>query len=108
MSKLDNLLKVLNESEVVKRYKVLEKLINQDEILSANYKLLLELQKVMVQEKTLNTLKYTEAKEKYEKQLEIVYKNLIIEEYLDILEEINEDIQLIQEMINNDIQIDFE
>jgi len=108
LNKLDNLLKVLNDSEVVKRYKVLEKLINQDENLSENYKLLLELQKVMVQEKTLNTSKYAEAKEKYEQQREIIYKNFIIEEYLDVLEEINNDIQLIQEMINNDIQIDFE
>lgn len=108
MNKLDNLIAELQKSEVIKRFKELEKIIDQDKKLQANYQLLLDLQKKMVKDQTLNSNNLIESKKAYEEQLKLLSKNLIIEEYLDLLEEINEDLQTIQEIINNEIKIDFE
>lgn len=108
MNKLDNLTKELNNSEVVKRFKELEKIIDQDKKLQDGYQLLLKLQKQMVQDQTLHSKNAIISKKAYEEQRDLLTGNLIIEEYLDLLEEINEDIQTIQEIINNEIKRDFQ
>ncbi|MBN2605515.1 MAG: YlbF family regulator [Bacilli bacterium] len=108
MNKLDNLLEELSKTEVIKRFKELEKFIDQDKKMHEDYQLLLALQKQMVQDETKHSNNLILSKKAYELQREKLSKNLIIEEYLDLLDEINQDIQTIQEIINNEIKSDFE
>ena len=73
-----------------------------------DYQQLLKLQKQMVQDETSKSKNLVISKKAYEIQREKLSSNLIIEEYLDLLDEINQDLQTIQEILNVEIKKDFE
>jgi len=104
---LDILIKEISNDAVVKRFKELEKVIDNDELLNKDYKQLLNLQKIMVIKREKNSKDFDEAKKNYYRAKENVMKHIILNEYLDLLEEINYDLRLIQKIISQDINIDF-
>lgn len=107
MNKLEFLLEELQKSQVIIRFKELEKVIDHDKKLHDNYQLLLEFQKQMVQDEASHSKNLDASRKAYEAQRSVLTKNLIVEEYLDLLDEINCDIQTIQEIINKEMKIDF-
>lgn len=108
MNKLDNLINEITNDVVVKRFKELEKIIDNDQLLNNDYSNLLELQKVMVNKQQKNSKDLNVAVNNYELAKENIMKHIIIEEYLDLLEEINYDLGLIQKIISEEINTDFE
>ena len=108
MNKLDLLINEITDDSVVKRFKELEKIIDNDQLLKTDYSNLLELQKVMVNKREKKSEDLSLAIKNYEKAKENVMKHIIIEEYLELLEEVNYDLGLIQKIISEEINIDFE
>lgn len=108
MNKLDNLIKEITSDVVVKRFKELENIIDNDQLLKDDYNNLLELQKIMVNKQQKKSKDLELAVSRYETAKENIMKHIIIEEYLDLLEEINYDLGLIQKIISEEINIDFE
>lgn len=108
LNKLDLLIKEITDDSVVKRFKELEKIIDNDQLLKTDYSNLLELQKVMVNKRERKSKDFSLAVKKYEEAKENVMKHIIIEEYLELLEEVNYDLGLIQKIISEEINIDFE
>ena len=66
-----------------------------------------DLQKLMVQ-KDAKKLDSTKETMEYNKQLEVVLGHVLMSEYLDLLEVVNNDLQFIQSVITNEINADFE
>ncbi|MCK5762296.1 MAG: YlbF family regulator [Candidatus Izimaplasma sp.] len=108
MKTLDNLIKEITEDIVVKRFKELEKIIDNDQLLNKDYHELLELQKIMINKREKKSKDLDLAINNYENAKENVLKHIILTEYLDLLEEINYDLGLIQKIISQEINIDFE
>ncbi len=111
MSKLDKLKELIkaikNDNEVI-RFKELEKVIDHNIALQEDFTILLDLQKEMVQKEYKKDKSHEKAKEDYEAQKHKVSQYLLVEEYLDILESINNDLALIQSIIEQEINIDFD
>ena len=107
MNKLENLIAKLAEDTAVKRFKELEQIIDNDQLLNKDYQNLLDLQKIMINKREKKSKDLRLAIDNYEKAKEIVMNHLIIDEYLDLLEEINYDLNLIQKIISEEINIDF-
>jgi len=101
------LLKEIANDAVVKRFKELEKIIDNDHLLNKDYHDLLELQKIMVNKQEKNSKGLDLAVKNYENAKENILKYVIINEYLDLLEEINYDLGLIQQIITEEINMDF-
>lgn len=108
LSKLDNLLTEIDNDPVIKRFKELERIIDNDQSLNNEYTNLLELQKVMINKREKQSKDLELAVDEYEKAKENVMKHIVLTEYLDLLEEINYDLGLIQKIITEEINIDFE
>lgn len=108
MSKLKELINLIKDDDQIKRFKELEKVIDHNRSIQSDFNTLLSLQKSMVNKEYKKDKTYPEAKEKYEKQLEIVMKYPIVEEYLDLLEVINSDMALIKNIIEQEIAKDFD
>ena len=111
MSKLNSLkllIKEIEDDTVVKRFNELEKIIDKDKKLNDDYKKLLELQKIMINQREKRSEGLTLAENNYENAKEKVLKHIVLTEYLDLLEEINYDLGLIQNIISQEINIDFE
>ncbi len=108
MNKLEILIDKIGNDTVIKRFKELERIIDNDQLLNKDYQQLLELQKVMINKREKKSKDLDEAVKEYENAKENMLKHLIIEEYLDLLEEINYDLRLIQKIITEEINIDFE
>ena len=108
LNKLKELIKEIASDEIVSRYKELEKLIDSDKILMREYKKLLDLQKIMVQDETKNSSNYPDSKSNYEIQYNKVMEHYLIAEYLDVVEVVNNDLQLIKNIILHELSADFE
>ncbi len=108
MNSLDQLINKIKEDPTVKRFKELEKVIDKDEKLNKEYNELLKLQKIMVNKRELKSKDFAVAKTNYEKAKKQVLEHIVLNEYLDLLEEINYDLGLIQKIISEEIKIDFE
>lgn len=106
MNNLNKLVDELKKSPLVKRYKELETIIDNDENLKKEYNKLLDLQKDMVNKRERYPKLFDEAKAKYDQQKEKVMSFLILEEYLDLQLEINEDLQMIQSIITEELNQD--
>lgn len=107
LNSLENLKKALNEDENIKRFKQIEAIIDKDENLLNHYKKLQDLQKVMVQ-KEAKKLNAEEATKKYNDQMQLVLDHVLMSEYMDLLEVVNEDLQFIKSIITKEINMDFE
>jgi len=108
LNKLDNLISEIANDPVVKRFKELERIIDNDQSLKSDYNDLLELQKVMINKREKQSKDLNLAVNDYEIAKENVMKHIVLNEYLDLLEDINYDLGLIQKIITEEINIDFE
>jgi len=108
LNKLDILIDELTNDSLIKRFKELEIIIDNDHLLNKEFNDLLELQKIMVNKREKKSKDFGLAKNNYEKAKENVLNHFILTEYLDLLEEINYDLGLIQKIITEEIRIDFE
>lgn len=103
LSKLSELITLLKSDEEIIRFQELEKIIDQNKSIRDDFTLLLDLQKDMVQKEFKNASTLPLAKEKYEKQRTKIMSYPLMEEYLDLLETINNDLQLIKSIIEQEI-----
>ena len=105
MDEFHQLLEYYKDQPLVKRYQELEKIIHQDQVLLHSYEKLKELQKQLVNAKTKN-----QATQKIEKAYNIKYQELLMHplmgEYLELIESINSDLQMIQDIITSEINMD--
>ena len=108
MNKLDILIDEISNDSLIKRFKELEKIVDNDHLLNKEFNDLLELQKIMVNKREKKSKDFSLAKKEYEIAKEHVLNHFILSEYLDLLEEINYDLDLIQKIITEEIKIDFE
>ncbi|MCK5761278.1 MAG: YlbF family regulator [Candidatus Izimaplasma sp.] len=108
MNKLENLINEITGDKAVKRFKELEKIIDTDQALNSDYSKLKELQKVMINKREKKSKDLELAVTEYEKAKEELLKHIVLNEYLDLLEEINYDLGLIQKIISEEINIDFD
>lgn len=108
MKTLDTLINQIQKDPNVKRFKQLEAIIDQDKELQAKYKNLLDAQKVMVQREVTKHKDYQDAKDHYETLKEHLLEHVLMSEYLDLLEVLNEDIHMIQTIIEDEMNKDFD
>lgn len=108
LDKLTTLIQLINQDENVKRFKKLEKRIDEDKDLMTAYQTLLDLQKIMVQDEAKKSSRLVQSKALYQSQLDKVMNHLLMGEYLDVLEVVNNDLQMIKQIIMDEISADFE
>ncbi len=108
MNNLKKLIEELQKDEIIIRYKKLEDIIDQDKEITKNYKNLLELQKKMVNDREKNRSNVENSTRDYEIAKSAITSNIVISEYIDLLEDINYDLQMIQNIIGTEISTDFE
>ena len=107
---MNNLKKLINElqnDEIIMRFKELEKIIDQDKKITKKYKNLLELQKKMVNDQEKNRSNLQNSTRDYEIAKASITSNITISEYIELLEDINYDLQIIQNIIESEISADF-
>lgn len=108
MGKLIELIKAIKSDQNVQRYQELEKRIDSDDLLMSEYKKLIDLQKIMVQHEAKKSSMLEQSRMVYQEQLDIVMNHLLMGEYLDLLEVVNNDLQMIRQIILDEISADFE
>jgi cell fate (sporulation/competence/biofilm development) regulator YmcA (YheA/YmcA/DUF963 family) len=106
LNSLQKLIESIKTDKNVARFKELEAIIDQDIKLKEDYKYLQHLQKLMVQ-KQAKKLDASKEEQDYEAQLDKVLSHVLMSEYLDLLEVVNNDLQMIQEIISSEIEHDF-
>jgi len=107
LSKLTDLTKALNKDENIVRFKEIEQIIDSNKELNDAYKKLQDLQKLMVQ-KDAKKLDSTVETANYNEQLEVVLGHVLMSEYLDLLEVVNNDLQMIKNIITDEINMELE
>ena len=112
---MENILKTLNKlketlvsDQNIQRFKHLEQLIDHDEKLTNMYKKLKVTQKKMVNAEYKKSANLSQLKEEYNTRLDEVKNHVLLSEYLDLLESINDDLQMIQEIITKEINMDID
>lgn len=108
LNSLKELINSLQSDKQVIRFKELEKLIDHNEKINKEFTLLLQLQKDMVQKEHKASPLLAESITKYEAQKAKVLDYFIVHEYLELLDNINNDLSLIQSIIEQEISIDFD
>ncbi|KFZ27131.1 MAG: hypothetical protein KQ78_00590 [Candidatus Izimaplasma bacterium HR2] len=108
MNSLKNLINELENDELIVRFKKIENIIDQDNAINKNFKNLLELQKKMVNDREKNPRNFENSSKLYEIAKSALTSNIIISEYIELLEDINYDLQMIQNIIGTEISADFE
>ena len=108
MNSLKNLINELENDKLIVRFKKLENIIDQDKEINKNFKNLLELQKKMVNDREKNPSNFENSSKLYEIAKSALTSNIIISEYIELLEDINYDLQMIQNIIGTEISADFE
>ena len=108
MNSLKNLIIELDNDELIIRFKKIEKIIDQDKNIEIDFKNLLELQKKMINDREKNPSNFASSHEVYETAKTALTSNIVISEYIELLEDINYDLQMIQNIIGISISADFE
>ncbi len=108
MNSLKNLINELENDDLIIRFKKLENIIDQDKEINKNFKNLLELQKKMVNDREKNPSNFENSSKLYKIAKSALTSNIIISEYIELLEDINYDLQMIQNIIGTEISADFE
>lgn len=108
MNSLNKLINELKKDELIIRFKRLEKIIDQDKNINDNFKNLLELQKKMVNDREKNIDNFKNSSKEYEIAKTALTSNIVISEYIELLEDINYDLQMIQNIIESEISADIE
>ena len=102
MDKLQNLLTNLNENKNIIRFKELELAIKNNDTLNNQYNELIKVQKKVVNNEHYN-LKDSDLKTEYITKLNQLKGNPVIDEYLELIDLINEDILMITSIIEDEI-----
>lgn len=108
LNKLDKLIRLIKEDDKVIRYQELERIIDQNINLHQMYHDLIALQKSMVQANHQKKQDYKIKKEQYETQLSKIQDYPLLSEFLSLQNEINDEIILIVNMIESEINKDFD
>lgn len=108
MNSLNDLINEMKKDELIIRFKKLEIIIDQDKKINNNFKNLLELQKKMVNDREKNPANFKNSSKLYETTKRALTSNIVISEYIELLEDINYDLQMIQSIIGTEISADFE
>ena len=101
------LIEEISNDITVKRFKKLEKVIDNDHLLYKEFNDLLELQKIMINKREKGSKDFSSAENIYNKAKKSVLNHIVLNEYLDLLEEINYDLSMIQKIITEEIENDF-
>ncbi|PAT01685.1 hypothetical protein CI105_05420 [Candidatus Izimaplasma bacterium ZiA1] len=102
LDKLQNLLTNLNENKNIIRFKELELAIKNNDTLNNQYNELIKVQKKVVNNEHYN-LKDSDLKTEYITKLNQLKGNPVIDEYLELIDLINEDILMITSIIEDEI-----
>jgi cell fate (sporulation/competence/biofilm development) regulator YmcA (YheA/YmcA/DUF963 family) len=105
VDEFNQLLKYFKDQPLVKRYIVLEKSIHQDQALLKKYQQLKDLQKKLVNLKAKKQ-PFEEIEKKYNKKHEELLMHPLMGEYLEIVETLNSDLQMIQDIMTSEINMD--
>ncbi len=107
MKSLEKLSNVIKEDPRVIRLKELEKVINNSTNAKRLHESVIKYQKELVnaREKGLN---YQNILQKYNETLKSLYDYPLITEYLDLIEDVNNDLQYLSAYIEKRIQIDID
>jgi len=108
LNKLDALINELKESSEIKRFRDLEHIIMNDTELLEKFNIMLDKQKVMVNDKELGRKNYEFSKNDYNETKTLLLSNIIVEEYLTLINDINDDLQLLKNIISNEVNKEFE
>lgn len=96
----------IKDDDLVKRYKELEEIVDRNDNINKTFKELLEVQKKLVQAEQNKTLEIQKYSKEYQNKYDELTSFYVINEYLDLLELINNDLQLITSIIEDEINID--
>ncbi len=108
MNNLKKLINELQKDESIIRFKILLRFVDHDKNMQNDYKNLLNLQKKMVNDREKNKNNFENSAKNYEVAKRNLTSNVVISEYLDLLEDINSDLQLIKNIIEFELSRDFE
>ncbi len=108
MNSLKNLINELQKDESIIRFKILLRIVDHDKNMKNDYKKLLELQKKMVNDREKNRKDLENSTKNYELAKCNLTSNIVISEYLDLLEDINSDLQMIKNVIEFELSRDIE
>ena len=109
MTEKEKLIQMILENEDIKRYKKIEKLINENKELKAKINELKSIQKQIVNAKEIQKLEAVKSFEaRYNARLEEVESYPLMSEYMALQGDINEMLQAIQNIIQDGIEKDFE
>ncbi|MCF7925846.1 MAG: YlbF family regulator [Candidatus Izimaplasma sp.] len=101
MTKLDELIEAIQNEAAVKRYKKLEKIINNDSQLSKDYQALITTQKQVVNYEHKNDPRLKEAQKDYQIILEQLEQHPLFNEFIELQEWVNNDLKMLQAMIED-------
>ena len=105
MTSKDKIISYFNSKDEVKRIKELEHLIDNDDVLKNKIEELKKLQKKMINSKEYNLInQYKEDKKLYDELLEKINDYPFVGEYLDLLEQTNNELRLLTDGINEEIE----
>lgn len=104
----DKLINLLQSDEQIQRFKELESMIDHNSEIQEKYKQLLNLQKIMVQHEAKQHKDLEHSTQKYETAKQELLQYFVVEEYLDLLTNINNDLNMIQRIIEQEIAKDFD
>lgn len=107
LTKLNDLISQIQNDDTVKRFKELEEVIDHNKEINQSFQELLVLQKQLVQSEQTPTLETDLVRKEYQNKYDELTSFYLINEYLDLLELINNDLQLITTIIENEINLDF-
>ena len=97
MSEKEKLIKLIENNEVIQRYKKIESIVNKDKILKRKINQLKTIQKQLINAKEISKTNAIEKfQSEYDKLLEEIEEYPLMAEYLDLQEEIN---QVIKDVI---------
>lgn len=107
LTKLGELVSLIQDDDSVKRFKKLEEVIDRNDDINTTFKELLELQKRLVKSEQTVDLKTKIIRKEYQEKYDELTSYYLINEYIDLLELVNNDLQLITSIIENEINLDF-
>lgn len=107
LTKLKELISLIQNDDTVKRFKQLEDTIDHNKEINETFKELLELQKQLVQGEESKDSRTESIRQDYQNKYDELTSFYVLNEYLDLLELINNDLQLITSIIENEINLDF-
>lgn len=108
MKTLNKLTQELEKSEQVLRFRLLEQVIFNDSDLLSRYKIMSDKQKKMVNDKEFGKKNYVNSKLDYENYRNNLMSNIVVGEYLTLLNDINDDLNMLKNIISDEVNLGFE